>query len=196
MAPNNSGGLTRFWTGKCFVKYKNSSPLALSAHISTIAISMDFATSAPPLGPVRFEGDTGQPLPPNSLVYKEGATTLYPNDAFAPKRLSIGIILPFWGPQAFKGFSLGLMPQSHSSPIAILARLDTGGEASYTAVWIVCVNLQRYNTKSSHDELSQVNRLQLLLSQGLVKRGSLRLGQQEFLLTTRRSRHPGTGLPT
>jgi uncharacterized oxidoreductase len=124
-----------------------TNPLAFAAPTEGgTPISMDFATSALPEGRVRFYRDTNQPLPPNSLVDKEGRPTLDPHDLYAPGRKPLGAILPFGGPQGYKGYSLGLMAEILSALLGVPAWMEEGLEAHGNNVWLLAIDVQRFMT--------------------------------------------------
>lgn len=170
-----------------------TNPLAFAAPTGGIPVSMDFATSALPEGRVRFYRDTNQPLPPDSLVDKDGRPTLDPNDLYAPQRKALGAILPFGGPQGYKGFSLGLMAQVLSSLLGAPAWMEEGLEANGNNVWILAIDVERFMTAERfRAELGGL--IDYLRSSAPVQgsKGVLMPGQREFELLAQRQRE---GIP-
>jgi len=170
-----------------------TNPLAFAAPTMGFPISMDFATSALPEGRVRYYRDTGQPLPPECLVDKEGKPTLDPKDLYAPGRKPLGAILPFGGWQGYKGFGLGLMAQIFSSLIGEPAWMAQGLEAHGNNVWLLVIDVGRFME-------NEVFRAELEGLIGYVRssalaQGSTRVmmpGQREFELMEQRQRE---GIP-
>ena len=170
-----------------------TNPLAFAAPTGGIPISMDFATSALPEGRVRFYRDTGQPLPPDSLVDKEGKPTLDPNDLYAPERKALGAILPFGGPQGYKGFSLGLMAQILSSLLGAPAWMEEGLEANGNNVWLLVIEVERFMTAERfRAELEGLIDYIRSSAPAQGSKGVLMPGQREFELLAQRRRE---GIP-
>ena len=164
-----------------------TNPLAFAAPTGGIPISMDFATSALPEGRVRFYRDTNQPLPPDSLVDKEGKPTLDPNDLYAPQRKALGAILPFGGPQGYKGFGLGLMAQILSSLLGVPAWMEEGLEANGNNVWILAIDVQRFMTAERfRTELGGLIDYIRSSAPAQGSKGVLMPGQREFELLAQR----------
>lgn len=170
-----------------------TNPLAFAAPTGGVPVSMDFATSALPEGRVRFYRDTGQPLPPDCLVDREGKPTLDPNALYAPGRKPLGAILPFGGFQGYKGFGLGLMAQILSSLIGSPAWMEEGLEAGGNNVWLLAIEVGRFME-------IEVFRAELEELIGYIRtsapaQGSTRVlmpGQREFELMEQRQRE---GIP-
>jgi uncharacterized oxidoreductase len=83
-----------------------TNPLCLGAPTSTEPLVLDFATSAVAEGKVRVHFQKGEPVPEGWLVDHTGRPTTDPGVLYTEPR---GSILPFGGPQAYKGFGLSLL---------------------------------------------------------------------------------------
>lgn len=164
-----------------------TNPLAFAAPTGGVPISMDFATSALPEGRVRFYRDTKQPLPADSLVDKDGNPTLDPNALYAPGRKPLGAILPFGGPQAYKGYSLALMAEILSALLGVPAWMEEGLEAHGNNVWILAIAVERFMAADQfRAELGGL--MDYIRSSAPVQgsKGILAPGQREFELLAQR----------
>ena len=74
---------------------------------SSEPLVLDFSTSATAEGKVRVKWIAGEPVPDGWLIDNEGRPTNDPSVLYESK--PPGAILPFGGPQAYKGFGLSLM---------------------------------------------------------------------------------------
>ncbi len=88
-----------------------TNPMSFAAPTQGNPIVLDFSTSSLPEGKVRLLRDTGESLPPDSLVDSEGRPSTNPADLYDANGEPAGAILPFGGTQGYKGFGLGLMAQ-------------------------------------------------------------------------------------
>ncbi|MCS6865134.1 MAG: Ldh family oxidoreductase [Gemmataceae bacterium] len=84
----------------------STNPLCIGVPTSHEPVVMDFGTSAAAEGKVRVQFQKKQPTPEGWLIDHEGRPTTDPAVLYTEPR---GSILPFGGPQAYKGFALGLV---------------------------------------------------------------------------------------
>jgi uncharacterized oxidoreductase len=84
----------------------STNPLAIGVPHGDEPLVLDFSTSATAEGKVRVKKIAGQPCPEGWLLDSQGRPTTDPNALYANPP---GSILPMGGPQAYKGFGLGLM---------------------------------------------------------------------------------------
>jgi uncharacterized oxidoreductase len=84
----------------------STNPICMSAPTSTDPVVIDFGTSAVAEGKVRSQFQKKEPAPEGWLVDHTGRPTTDPGVLYSEPR---GSILPFGGPQAYKGFGLGLL---------------------------------------------------------------------------------------
>lgn len=94
-----------------------TNPLAIGAPDRDAPLILDFSTSATAEGKVRVKKIAGEACPPGWLLDHQGRPTTDPNALYTTPP---GTILPMGGPQAYRGFGLGLM-------IEILAGALSGG---------------------------------------------------------------------
>ncbi len=108
----------------------STNPLAIGVPNGDEPLVLDFSTSATAEGKVRVKKIAGEKCPEGWLLDSQGLPTTDPNDLYANPP---GSILPMGGPQAYKGFGLGLM-------IEILCGALSGG---------VCAREQPYPKKGN-----------------------------------------------
>jgi len=84
----------------------STNPICFGVPTTTHPVVLDFGTSAVAEGKVRVHHQKKIPTPEGWLVDSTGQPTTDPGVLYAEPR---GSILPFGGPQAYKGFGLGLM---------------------------------------------------------------------------------------
>jgi uncharacterized oxidoreductase len=84
----------------------STNPICMGAPTSGDPVIIDFGTSAVAEGKVRAQFQKKEPTPEGWLVDHTGMPTTNPGVLYAEPR---GSILPFGGPQAYKGFGLGLL---------------------------------------------------------------------------------------
>jgi hydroxycarboxylate dehydrogenase B len=84
----------------------STNPICMGAPTTGDPVIIDFGTSAVAEGKVRAQFQKKEPTPDGWLVDHTGAPTNDPGVLYAEPR---GSILPFGGPQAYKGFGLGLL---------------------------------------------------------------------------------------
>jgi uncharacterized oxidoreductase len=84
----------------------STNPLCLGAPTPGDPLVLDIGTSAVAEGKVRVNFQNGQPVPDGWLQDHRGRPTNDPATLYNEPR---GAILPFGGPQAYKGFGLGLL---------------------------------------------------------------------------------------
>lgn len=84
----------------------STNPICLGVPTSGDPVVLDFGTSAVAEGKVRVNFQKHEPTPEGWLVDHAGRPTTNPAVLYADPR---GSILPFGGPQAYKGFGLGLL---------------------------------------------------------------------------------------
>jgi hydroxycarboxylate dehydrogenase B len=84
----------------------STNPLCLGAPTPTDPLILDIGTSAVAEGKVRVHFQKGEPVPDGWLIDHRGQPTNDPATLYNEPR---GSILPFGGPQAYKGFGLGLL---------------------------------------------------------------------------------------
>jgi uncharacterized oxidoreductase len=83
-----------------------TNPVAFGVPHAECPLVLDFGTSATAEGKVRVKKIAGQTCPDGWLLDAEGRPTNDPNVLYA---IPPGTILPMGGPQAYKGFGLGLI---------------------------------------------------------------------------------------
>jgi len=84
----------------------STNPICMGAPTSAAPVVIDFGTSAAAEGKVRAQFQKKQPTPDGWLVDSKGEPTTDPEVLYTDPR---GSIVPFGGPQAYKGFGLGLL---------------------------------------------------------------------------------------
>ena len=84
----------------------STNPLAIGVPNGESPLILDFSTSVTAEGKVRVKQIAGEACPPGWLIDSDGQPTTNPNALYAEPP---GSILPVGGPQAYKGFGLGLM---------------------------------------------------------------------------------------
>ena len=84
----------------------STNPICMGVPTSHEPVVLDFGTSAAAEGKVRVHHQKQIPTPEGWLVDSAGQPTTDPSVLYTEPR---GSILPFGGPQAYKGFGLGLM---------------------------------------------------------------------------------------
>jgi hydroxycarboxylate dehydrogenase B len=98
----------------------STNPLCLGAPTPTDPLVLDIGTSAVAEGKVRVNFQKGEKAPDGWLIDHRGQPTNDPGTLYNEPR---GTILPFGGPQAYKGFGLGLL-------LDVFAGGLSGGECS------------------------------------------------------------------
>jgi hydroxycarboxylate dehydrogenase B len=93
----------------------STNPLAIGVPFGNDPLVLDFSTSATAEGKVRVKKIAGQPCPEGWLIDSEGRPTIDPNTLYGNPP---GSILPMGGPQAYKGFGLGLMIEIFTGAIS------------------------------------------------------------------------------
>jgi uncharacterized oxidoreductase len=84
----------------------STNPICMGAPTSNAPVVLDFSTSAVAEGKVRQAHQKNERVPEGWLVDHTGKPTTDPGVLYAEPR---GSIVPFGGPQMYKGFGLGLM---------------------------------------------------------------------------------------
>ena len=84
----------------------STNPICLGVPTGGAPVVLDFGTSVVAEGKVRVHHQSGTRCPPDWLLDHEGQPTTDPGVLYADPR---GTIRPFGGPQAYKGFGLGLL---------------------------------------------------------------------------------------
>ncbi len=84
----------------------STNPICLGAPTSGDPVVLDFGTSAVAEGKVRVHFQQNEPIPSGWLIDHTGAPTTDPGVLYGEPP---GSILPFGGPQMYKGFGLGLL---------------------------------------------------------------------------------------
>lgn len=84
----------------------STNPICLGVPTSGAPVVLDFGTSVAAEGKVRVHHQSGTPAPADWLLDHAGRPTTDPGVLYADPR---GSIQPFGGPQAYKGFGLGLL---------------------------------------------------------------------------------------
>ena len=84
----------------------STNPICLGVPTSGHPVVLDFGTSVAAEGKVRVHHQTGTPAPADWLLDHTGTPTTDPGVLYADPR---GSIRPVGGPQAYKGFGLGLL---------------------------------------------------------------------------------------
>src|SRR5205085_6963618 len=95
-------------------------PLCIGVPTPTHPLVLDFSTSACAEGKVRVAYQKGAPVPAGWIQDAAGNPSTDPGVLYGEPQ---GTILPFGGPQAYKGFGLGFM-------LDVLAGGLSGGESS------------------------------------------------------------------
>ncbi len=103
----------------------STNPLAIGVCHRDEPLILDFSTSATAEGKVRVKKIAGQPVPDGWLIDHQGRPTNDPNVLYSDPP---GAIVPMGGPQAYKGFGLGLM-------IEILTGALSGGVTAGPVVY-------------------------------------------------------------
>jgi uncharacterized oxidoreductase len=98
----------------------STNPICFGAPTPTNPLVLDFSTSACAEGKVRVAFQKGEPIPQGWIVDSAGNPTTNPANLYTDPP---GSLLPFGGPQAYKGFGLGFM-------MDLLAGSLSGGECS------------------------------------------------------------------
>ena len=98
----------------------STNPICFGAPAPGAPLVLDLSTSAVAEGKVRVAFQKGEPVPEGWILNSAGEPTTTPGDLYTDPP---GSILPFGGPQAYKGFGLGLMMDA-------LAGGLSGGECS------------------------------------------------------------------
>ena len=93
----------------------STNPLAIGVPFEGGPLVLDFSTSATAEGKVRVKKIAGQPCPEGWLIDCEGRPTTDPATLYGNPP---GSILPMGGPQAYKGFGLGLMIEIFTGAIS------------------------------------------------------------------------------
>lgn len=83
-----------------------TNPLCLGAPTDNDPVVLDIGTSVCAEGKVRVAFNKGKPVPPGWLLDEKGQPTTDPEVLYREPR---GSILPLGGPQAYKGFGIGLL---------------------------------------------------------------------------------------
>jgi uncharacterized oxidoreductase len=83
-----------------------TNPIAFGIPHDAAPLVVDFGTSATAEGKVRVKKIAGEPCPDGWLIDSHGRPTNDPNSLYSDPP---GTILPMGGPQAYKGFALGLV---------------------------------------------------------------------------------------
>jgi len=84
-----------------------TNPICIGVPHDEQPLVLDFSTSATAEGKVRVKWIAGEPTPDGWLIDNQGRPTNDPSVLYEPD--PPGAILPFGGPQAYKGFGLSLM---------------------------------------------------------------------------------------
>lgn len=84
----------------------STNPLCIGAPTAADPLVLDIGTSAAAEGKVRVAFQKGEPVPLGWLLDAQGQPTTDPSVLYNEPR---GSILPIGGPQAYKGFGLGMM---------------------------------------------------------------------------------------
>ena len=98
----------------------STNPICFGCPTPTHPLVLDFSTSACAEGKVRVAFQKGESVPPGWILNSKGEPSTTAGDLYADPP---GTILPFGGPQAYKGFGLGFM-------LDALAGGLSGGESS------------------------------------------------------------------
>ena len=103
---NSHGGAVRVAPPGGTAPRLSTNPLAIGVPYKDEPLVLDFSTSATAEGKVRVKKIAGQKCPEGWLLDNQGNPTTDPNSLYGNPP---GSILPMGGPQAYKGFGLGLM---------------------------------------------------------------------------------------
>lgn len=103
---NSHGGAVRVAPPGGTAPRLSTNPLAIGVPHRDEPLVLDFSTSATAEGKVRVKKIAGETCPDGWLLDKDGKPTNDPNVLYQNPP---GSILPMGGPQAYKGFGLGLM---------------------------------------------------------------------------------------
>ncbi len=119
-----------------------TNPISFAAPTGGDPIVVDFSTSSLPEGKVRLLRDTGEKLPEQTLVDREGKPTTDPNDLYGEEGQPAGAILPTGGIQGYKGYGLGLMVQILASILGEPAWREQGVESGSNNMWLMVVDIE------------------------------------------------------
>jgi uncharacterized oxidoreductase len=103
---NSHGGVVRVAPPGGKAPRLSTNPLAIGVPHGDEPLVLDFSTSATAEGKVRVRKIAGSLCPDGWLIDSDGNPTNDPNSLYADPP---GSILPMGGPQAYRGFGLGLM---------------------------------------------------------------------------------------
>ena len=170
-----------------------TNPLSFAAPTGARPVVLDCSTAALPEGKVRFYRDTGQSLPPASLVDQQGGESADPGDLYAADGTPAGAILPFGGPQGYKGFGLGFMVQILSSLVGEPTWREAGDESKANTMWLLVVDIGAWmETDRFKDELDDMVAYIRSAAPADGSAGVMVPGQREFDLETK---HRREGIP-
>ncbi|NKB68915.1 MAG: hypothetical protein GKR89_17755 [Candidatus Latescibacteria bacterium] len=158
-----------------------TNPLSFAAPTSGRPVVLDFSTAALPEGKVRFYRDTGQSLPSGSLVDQVGGPSSDPDDLYAADGTPAGAILPFGGPQGYKGFGLGFMVQILSSLVGEPTWREEGDASNANTMWLMVIDVGAWmETDRFKDELDEMVAYMRSAAPAQGSTGVLVPGQREF----------------
>ena len=119
-----------------------TNPMSFAAPTGGYPMVMDFSTSALPEGKVRLLRDTGEKLPPESLVDREGRPSTNPEDLYDENGEPAGAILPAGGVQGYKGFGLSLMCLTLSGILGEPTWNEEGLESQANTMWLMVIDIE------------------------------------------------------
>ena len=158
-----------------------TNPLSFAAPTGERPLVLDCSTAALPEGKVRFCRDTNQPLPPDSLVDRNGEASTDPGDLYRPDGTPAGAILPFGGAQGYKGFGLSCMVQILSSLVGEPTWREEEDESCANTMWIMVVYLGAWMAADRFkEELNDMLAYICSAAPVAASRGVLLPGQREF----------------
>jgi len=112
---NNHGAIMRVSPPGGRAARLSTNPLAVGIPHADEPVVIDFCTCVTAEGKVRVKKFAGEQVPDGWILDGRGRPTNDPNDLYGDPP---GTILPFGGPQAYKGFALGLMVEILSGALS------------------------------------------------------------------------------
>ena len=170
-----------------------TNPISFAAPTGGLPIVMDFSTSSLPEGKVRYLRDTGEKLPPDTLVDADGNLSLDPADLYTESNEPAGAILPAGGSQGYKGYGLSLMCAVLSCMVGEPTWLEEGIESHANCMWIMVISLDSAMAADLfRDEMDKFVDYVLSSPPAAGSTGPMLPGQREFATM---DRHLRDGVP-
>lgn len=158
-----------------------TNPVSFAAPTGGRPIVMDFSTSSLPEGKVRYLRDTGESLPPDTLVDAEGNPSRDPGDLYDQAGEPAGAILPSGGVQGYKGYGLSMMIAVLSSILGEPTWREEGIESHANCMWMMAIHLDSAMSATLfRDEMDQFIDYVLSSPPAAGSQGPMLPGQREF----------------